>query len=664
MNKDYVFLLKTEEFKEVKSRYERNGTVSWSTFNSNQSVQKQQVVEVNNADFATGTLRVKQPCMIRLTENILFNPNRPTTWLATGGGVTGDFTQAVALDPNRTLDWWPDASVSNNTADYLTGDVAFAYGLGFFAAIAIEAEYVFVDLNGYTIEQHKEHRLQQRFFAVIELADQPFIPFQGPSNFGAVLRPARNCWIFNGTIGRSSHHGIHGNQADCVIIQDVEFDGYEVGAIALNGTKNLFLDNNVVIKNSRDVPVIGTYSVARFLKNFVNNIPIDITLTPAQTAMGTLNNLLDETFNKIIFDNLPVDPLFLNPSKIIDGNAYGFLLNPKGVAVNSFLERRNNNKSNETTNIYINNCSVNGVHANIREIIAVGNGNGKAQVDTAGAVLQFFNLVSTLVGDKYYYNGNELSDVQIELARIKHNREDINANVSFFGTLNITRGIVLWKDNAGYYFKINVNNKLQLFNGSDAPVMINSDIVEYEIFCNGDTMFHVNKGTIGLKIDGANNITIKNTNVSDIKNTGATGSEICGNYIKSHPDQNHIIGYSGAQAFGASLCAVNDYTSENLHITEVESVNGTAYGITLQNDSFNCNMKNTNVDYIRSSVNNDFDPNMSVLPNKIPISRALYVDTEIFNVTIENFSAKQILNNDNNPYKMTFDINSAIVMIK
>ena len=85
-----------------------------------------------------------------------------------------------------------------------------AFGLGFFAAIVIEASDVTLRLNGHTIKQSPGHALMQRFFAVIELADSPFIPGAGPADFVGpnTFEPAKNVKITGpGTIGLSSHHG-------------------------------------------------------------------------------------------------------------------------------------------------------------------------------------------------------------------------------------------------------------------------------------------------------------------------------------------------------------------------------------------------------------------------------------------------------------------------
>jgi hypothetical protein len=57
------------------SQYQSNGTVSWAVFDANQATNQQKVVTVNNADFIFGTLRITVPCAIKITEDIVFNPD-------------------------------------------------------------------------------------------------------------------------------------------------------------------------------------------------------------------------------------------------------------------------------------------------------------------------------------------------------------------------------------------------------------------------------------------------------------------------------------------------------------------------------------------------------------------------------------------------------------
>jgi len=633
----------------LKNLYESNGAeINWTTFNSDQESYKNRVVKLAQDDFADGTLRVHQPCMLKLTENISFNPNRP------------DMGNDGLIDPNRTLDWFPTTSKPSNN-QYFENDVKFAYGLGFFAAIAIEAENVLVNLNNYILEQHNEHYLQQRFYAHIELADQPFIPFQGPSNFGHQLRSAKNCFIFNGKLGRSSHHCVHGNHVDGLYVHNVECDDFEVCAIAINGGKNITIDNTVIVKNKQDIPVLGTYSGGRFIKLFVQSIQNKgLSNVNLDNAYNLLKLKLDEAFNNFIFGEGNMPDLFKNTTGLIDGNAYGIVINPKGVAVNKFMESRNSNKANETTDIVIKNTSINGIHAHIREILAISNGLGKAQVDTAGAVLSFSDITNN-IDDKYYYKGNVLANVQVELARIKNERNEQNLDTSFFGTLNITKHIVYWKDMQNSYFKKISDNELQLYI-NNVPVLDNGNDVIYKIFGNGDTMFHVNKGVLGLRIDGANSIELDNNVISDISNDGNKGSDIAGHYIKSHPDQGKMVGYHGSNTYGIVCSAVNNMIINNTCATNINSSHGSAFGIALQNDTCNCKLKNIKVNDINSSINNNFDANDYIFPNQPSISRGIFIGSGLTNIDINNINIYDINNSIGNPFNKNFDINSKITL--
>jgi len=659
--KQYTYNIKRKEYEALKKEYISNGTVSWATFNSDPLAYSGKQVLLANADFSSGTLRIQHPCMLKLTENISFNPNRPTTWLNTDGEVTSDFTAATAIDPNRTLDWFPTQSLSSN-AQYFTSDVKFAYGLGFFAAIAIECESVIIDLNGYTLEQHAEHALQQRFFSLIELADQPFLPLQGPSNFGSILRTAINTFICNGKIGRSSHHGIHGNNGgNDIMIENVAFQDFEVAAIALNGFKNVYLRNITIQNNRQNIPVISTYSAARFIKLFVNAVEASENGTAdLATYKQALNLSMDAAFNSIIFSNGSVPELFANFSGLTDCIAYGIVINPNGVAVNQLLENRNTFKSNETTNVYIINCNISDIASQPCEIITLA--AGSPLVDTAGAVFQFFNGVANIIDDKYFYRGTVLSNVQIELAKIKQIMLANNQRVSMFGTLSIDKGIVAWKNDPALYFKRN-GTSVQLYSEGDVPHQINGYDVIYGIVCNADSMYHVAKGTIGLRIDGVNDLYILDTIVSSITNNGSQGSLYAGNYIRSHGNQGaKLIGYQGAKCYAVTLSAVNNVTSDNLQIFNVTSSNASAYGLTIMNESQNCTFNNTCVNGVNASKYVDFNPGCPLLPNEMPGARGVFVSHDCMNITFKSINVQNIANNANNPYHFDYDIRTKVNM--
>ena len=240
-----------------------------------------EVTYLSGDDFTYGTYIIDRPGTYRLAEDISFNPNSPDTLTAaiSNGQIPDEVARTlglpfpvdayhaglplrVQLAPGGVAEFAPGGPLD---ARY---DPA-AFGLGFFAAIAITADDVVLDLAGHTLEQSDEHALLQRFFALIELADQPFVPGQGPASFGSELRSAERVTITGGTIGRSAHHGIHGNGNADVTVEDVDFDGYEVAAIALNGVDGLEV-RDVTAVNHKAVPILGTYSAGRFMEAYVD----------------------------------------------------------------------------------------------------------------------------------------------------------------------------------------------------------------------------------------------------------------------------------------------------------------------------------------------------------------------------------------------------------
>ena len=125
---------------------------------------------LKQSDFDTGTYRILKPGYYVLGEDIVFHPNPEYDFKPTAQQFK---TNSYPVHP---------------------------YRLGFFAAITNETHDVILDLNGYSISQSKHHNIMQRFFALIELANTPFIPKTGPANFGDTISPANNVIIKNGTL--------------------------------------------------------------------------------------------------------------------------------------------------------------------------------------------------------------------------------------------------------------------------------------------------------------------------------------------------------------------------------------------------------------------------------------------------------------------------------
>ena len=628
----------------MKEEYLKNGCTTWDEYHLSPENNSEKNIKLYNKDLLDGTLRITKPCLITLQENIYFNPNRPETWLDKDDEITSNTTQAKKLDPNRVLDWMPSQTKESNK-QYFEKDVRFGYTLGFFAAIAVECDNVIIDLNGFTIEQHEEHALQQRFFAVIELADQPFIPKQGPANFGKNLRSANRLMIMNGTIGNSSHHGIHGNSARYIYFKDLVFSNFEVAAVSLNGCRNVSFENVTVDGNNTNIKVLGTYSAARFIKLFCQMIMPAIILPDSyQDVYDKFIEEADSVFNNHILKNGLGSELYDNKSGLIDGNAYGILIHPSGVAVGELLANRSNSSANQTTQYYMNNVHINNIKGKINEILGLQDSNKKMLTDPSGSIFQFFNGIAKQQGNKYYYQGTTLSDMQLELIRIVKLNPEIKSHL---GNLNLPESLLKWKDNSDFFFELNDG------------YLIGTDESKFKVIGNGDSMFHVNKGMFGMRIDGLNKGYFNNVTISNTSNTGVKGSELAGNYLMSHPGQKSMKGYHGHHTYGIVFCAVNDVEVNQMFIDNVTSENGSAFGLAIANESSNLVGNKIQVRNV-TCCQQPYDYVSYVWPNPPTIARGLKVFRNIEFVSLNGLIIKSINNSPNSLSDQDVEINSII----
>lgn len=492
-------------------------------------------------DFEKGTYRIRRSGTYILKEDIIFSPN-------------------------PDLDYRP-----NPQDEEYQGK---AYKLGFFAAITVETKDVVIDLNCYTIRQSQAFALQQRFFSVIELASAPFISGQGPNDFGDIIS-ADGCHIRNGKIGLSSHHGIHGNGARCVLIEDVEIFNYEVGGISLNGSKYVCIQNVEIGANRQDIPVLGNYSALRFLIQFYREtivylaslppeLDIDFDIALLEQCLVDLVAISDCILEDVLLNGKITNPsfnFFKNESGLADGSGtYGILFHPIGVAVNDHIEETYKGKFSKYISVY--NTKIHGIAAKPDEIIGFSSNEEGQGVfnDPSGSVIRITAVTDSITGA--YIPGNTLVDCQFQLAVIAL-KYDIK-----IGRMNINQDLINWRNGV----IINIKSFLKF---------------GYKYKCGGDSMFHVMKGLFAIRADAVAHVYFENVKIRYLKNLGLLGNEeYCGNYILSH-DAQVKGGYNGANISGFLLCHVFDFKIKRAHLFNVKTLNGSAYGFKIINQSDN-----------------------------------------------------------------------------
>jgi len=564
-------------------------TMSWSDFKANPVEGAR--VELRQADFANGTVRLRHSAHYVLMEDIVFEPNPNDDFLPTAAQTAG-----------------------GASAEYPTAPFG-GYHLGFFAAITVEGKNIFLDLNGKILRQSKVFDLQQRFYANIELASTPFVPPQGPANFGDTITSADTCLVANGTLGLSSHHGIHGNSMTKVIIQNLNIVEFEVAGIALNGGIHCLTRNVNICNMSRTVPVLSTYSAGRFIQPFLKQIIAAQPTAALEFAGGTktgeqiLNSLVAEmntVLDAVKADQPVPDGIFKNSSGLYDGGGYGIVINSRGVVVNGFKTSRVGAVGNE--DIIIHNVQIENMETGQGEIIGISNANdpnhepsaygGKVQVGPVGSVFQV--LVASTAGA---YTGNVVSDAKLFVAKFS----------PWSGTVNITDPIIDWA-----------------LSGADdlEQVLLDNN---YYFVSGGDSMAHVMKGIIGLFVSAGKDIKCFDMQIRNIKNASLPGADSTEKTASKAAIVPLKTEYNGGASRGIAIVGSEQVYMKNMDVSVIKAECGNGCGLDLINE---CNTIRARENIKLSGIESSANVNTGKAPN--PVSKPLFIGiSEDSKVSIE-----------------------------
>ena len=543
---------------------------------------------LKNSDFKNGSYIISEPGIYRLEEDIQFNPPKVTY-------------------------------------DYIKKNSAFL--LGFFAAIIIQSDDVEIDLNGMELIQSMEFYLFQRFYAHIELGSSPFTEKFGPAKFiknGQVFVSVKNVKIRNGTLGRSSHHGIHGNNCENVDIENVTVKGYEVAGISINGGKKILINHCDVGNTSEIVHVNGNFSAALQIKSFVEALKISGDLCDssetayltvnghnetADTILKDLEDDIDLTKTKFLageFDKIP--EVFRNKEGLPDGSSiYGILLHSKNPANHGFeCQCKENNFSHQ---VVISNSKIHNIKNSINERVFLQSESEttpvnikKGQKDVRGTMLDILNITNPLGK----YSPNSLSNAQLLVSKYKscftHQKSQFNKR-GHHG-LNpdkdtISKNIIKWANGA-----------------------INS--VKRRLVCNGDQMGNSIKGSVGLRLSGVNNGKIENLIIENIENLSPFGSLSCGDYENNVSLQNSIPGYLGADVRGVTVETSRDINFEDFFVRNLSSKRGKVIGVDVMFKTENIN-GNIYAKNLKAPEWKDLPEYFNKVPQSLPFATPLFI---------------------------------------
>jgi hypothetical protein len=466
---------------------------------------------INNKDFQEGTYIINQPGNYKIMEDIIFHPN-------------------------------PDNHFQPKKSQFIKYSPQKGYGLGFFAVIAIEAENVILDLQNHTIQCSDEFLLKQRFCAIIELASTPFIPTQGPSDFGPTIQSAKNCTIMNGTLGQVSHHGIHGNGMENIKISNLQIKDYEVAGISLNGGVSIIIEDCMLHGSSTKISALSNYSHCKFdlpfLEKIVKKDPTQVlqTNTGAKSVLAIYEKVKEEValFEEATIYKKKYNGPFLNKSGLYDGNTYGLVLNSLGVVVNGFKPMRNEEtKGNE--NIVCRNITIKNTISDGSQVFGLFHTNSKneeayGKSAFVGPVGDMLNL-NAMILPNGTFNQDFVCEMQMAISKFSDSK----------GTANID----------AYLYDEWILNNTNIFN----DISMNKDDTKkrYYLVTGSDSMNHRMKGNIGFFISQGLDVRVEDVLIDGVQNTTMEKFK------------------NGADSIGLCICGSKNITTSNVRIQNIVS---------------------------------------------------------------------------------------------
>jgi hypothetical protein len=195
----------------------------------------------------------------------------------------------------------------------------------------------------------------------------------------------------------------------------------------------------------------------------------------------------------------------------------------------------------------------------------IDNSNKPNIIGTSGEIF----CLDEIKNSKNEYINNDVINTLCLLYKIKKN------NPSFIRTktLHINEKVLNWIE------------------GGSFPKIINT-------ITGNDRMNHVNKGTMGIRIGGSNNINIENVKIMNLDNIG----EITDQKTTDNNLDNPIIPYAGADSRGIIFSNCKKINLKKININNLKSKNGATEGICINDECDNILMDTVNIYNFKSKI--------------------------------------------------------------
>lgn len=490
------------------------------------------IIHLTQANFADGTYRIKRSARYILDEDINFDPT----------GTRPDIPK----------------------------------GTGWFAAITVETNNVIIDLNGHSIEA-TQNFINSHFanvFADIELDNCPYagklFGAQG-SNFtgDTTFVSGNNIWIKNGTLARSSHWGIHGNNNTNVLVDRVYVRDFEVAGIEINGSTNIFYHKIRITGLEHLITVTAEKTQVVFLNQIYNQI---IALAPPPIkviAQEIINN-----FNAYVAAHPEIyDRVLQYP----EGDYYGITMssgstNPFGFPTTSEACQKGSAFTNGQTlnNISLHHVCIANLTNQTKDVIVVG---AKVPGGTNGNLIFLGNL-----GIFGALNWFDLFDTQGNFA------PNIVAIALTFAAVAV----------------LTVDPVLAANLPPEAPAIFeailagdSSTFFNLAIPLSGFTLNtpFTTTGLFAIRIDCSNHVITQNIRVKNLQSLGPPGIDLSSIPGASHYPDLVQPRYQGNDVWGLEFAVGNNVKVKNITVSNMLSRNGDVFGVDLPSSDSNVTIK-------------------------------------------------------------------------
>jgi len=215
----------------------------------------------------------------------------------------------------------------------------------------------------------------------------------------------------------------------------------------------------------------------------------------------------------------------MNPTGMPDGSAtYGLLFNSKAPAIGGFGAGPNNDE-NDGTDLTINNVDIFGLRLEANELPIIyfdkcTDPNAATSTIQKGPYGDIFDIRQAL------------SDFDAALVDLHSANPASLSEIEYVGNVVADAQIALSQfcDSTSRSFCFLTTISPELSNWAFDSVANPFPSQCADIICNGDIMFHTNKGIMGARIDGIENTQIIDMTISDLVNSSPLVSNACGSY--------------------------------------------------------------------------------------------------------------------------------------